>query len=484
MYKALIIAVDSYRMGNNLPNTINDAKEIKNLLLEEPSLFESSNVQYIQGNIATKAVLEASLNNFFKDAKTDDILFLYWAGHGALLNNDAFFVPFDAKYSDTMIRMSDVRKLIDVTKANTVLSFFDTCHSGAIARKAQREILRGIEVSGEGKILIAACTSDQSAWDRNGHGAFTDYLLQGLTGRAANNEGDIDIYNLYSFISNELTKEFTDASQIPVMKSTLNGPPIILKHTKQRNQTITTTKPNHFKLNSSGLYFLLGNFLGAYDEYAETDSGIDLKFKNISSMDDKYIRTMRNTEQIFAIHDDAYSVRVNSIDIRSTTEGTVYSLQLNTQPSKNNSFISNMSYNENGKIVTTQDIANMRIERILLGTKRNAQSANQQFSLIEHAIMDSQNSPIKVTPNLIKSSVAKDFNLEQIRIITIAHLILTDTLDNIEKLEFEVIDSNLANIHLIGYLPQYYSNVAPSKIEFNQAVSIKLNEGIQSIKEG
>ncbi|MER2089067.1 MAG: caspase family protein [Sporosarcina sp.] len=474
MYKALIIAVDTYIMATDLPNTINDANEIKNLLLEEPSLFQSSNVQYIHGNIATKTVLEASLNNFFNSAKTEDILFLYWAGHGALINDGTFFVPFDAADPNSMIRMNFVRELIDKTKANIVLSFFDTCHSGAIARKTQREILRGIEVIGEGKILIAACTADQSAWDRNGHGAFTDYLIQGLKGGAANTQGDIDIYNLYSFISTNLKVEFADSSQIPVMKSTLNGPPIILKPTTQRNQTTITSAANCYKIDSSGLFFLLGNFTSVYEEFTETDSGIHLTLKNISPIEDMQIKSMRNTEQIFAIHNEAYLVRANSIDIRSTKEGTVYSIHLQPQPSKNNFFSSNMSYKENGRTVTAEDIVNMRIERILLGTKSNEQYSNRSFSLIEHAIMEPQNSSTKVIPNLIESLIAKGLNLKQVRIVTIANLILTDTLANIEKLEFEVVDSSLVNIHLIGHRPQYYSNVPPSSIEFNRAVSIKL----------
>lgn len=480
MYKALIIAVDTYIMANELPNTVNDANEIKNLLLEEPSLFQASNVQYIQGNIATKAVLEASLNSFFNNVNTDDILFLYWAGHGALLNEDAFFVPFDAIDTNSMIQMSYVRDLIDGTKATTVLSFFDTCHSGAIARKNQREILRGIEVNGEGKILIAACTSDQSAWDRNGHGAFTDYLIQGLNGAAGNTKGDVDIYNLYSFISTNLKAEFTDSSQIPVMKSTLNGPPIILKRVTQRNQFSNISTQNHFKIDSSGLYFFLGNFSNVYDEYNETDSGIYIILKNVSPTEEKQIKSMRNTEQIFAIHNEAHSVHVNSIDIRSTKEGTIYSIQLQPQPSKNNFFGSNMSYNDNGRTVTGEDITNMRIERILLGTKFTEQYPNRSFSLIEHAIMEPQNSYMKVIPNLIESLITKGFNLEQVRIVTIANLILTDTLANVEKLEFEVIDNNLVNIHLIGYRPQYYSNVPPSRIEFNRAVSIKLKHEVQN----
>lgn len=477
MYKALIIAVDLYKTGSNLPNTINDANEIKRLLLEEPSVFQEENVQYIHGNLATKAVLDASLNSFLNHAESDDVLFLYWAGHGDLLGDEAFFVPFD---SSELIPMEGVRNLIDGTKANTVVSFFDTCHSGAITRKTQKELLRGIEISGEGKILIAACTLEQGAWDRNGHGAFTDYLLQGLTGSAANAQGDIDIYTLYSFISTNLKQEYTDSSQIPVLKSTLTGPPVILKRTTQRNQTISTPSSNTHKVNSSGLHFLLGNFSGVYNECTENDSGIQLILKNVSSVDGQQLKSMRHSEQPFVVHEEAYTSRVNNVDVRSTSEGTVYSIQLQPQHAKNSFFDSNMSYNENGRMVTAEDIIYMRIERILLGTKHSEPYAHSIFNLVETAIMQPHNSAMKVMPNLIEALLAKGLNLQQVRIAAIANLILTNTLEKIEKLEFQVANGDIVNIQLIGFGPKYYANAEATRIEFNQAASIQLGNIIQN----
>ncbi|WP_158233682.1 caspase family protein [Sporosarcina sp. P21c] len=87
-YKAIIIAADRYKQANDLPNTLNDAREIKKLLTEEPSHFKEENVQYYHGNLVTKAVLVASLTSFFTKAKSEDILFLFWAGHGGQMNGE------------------------------------------------------------------------------------------------------------------------------------------------------------------------------------------------------------------------------------------------------------------------------------------------------------------------------------------------------------------------------------------------------------
>lgn len=69
--------------------------------------------------------------------------YFYWVGHGAFINNEGYFVPFDGdihSLNASMIKMSEVRNMVNQTTANTVLSFFDTCHSGAIARTIQQEM--------------------------------------------------------------------------------------------------------------------------------------------------------------------------------------------------------------------------------------------------------------------------------------------------------------------------------------------------------
>jgi len=253
VYKALIIAVDQYSSVNNLPNTVNDAVEIKRLLLESPSFFNDQDVQVFQGSISRKDILQSALRSFFISADSSDILFLFWAGHGAFVKNEGYFVPFDADINspqETMIKMTEVRDLIEQTSAKTVLSFFDTCHSGAVARNIQREMVRGLEVKGSGKVLIAACTEQQVAWDRTGHGAFTDYLIKGLEGKAADRNGDIDVYNLYSYVSKKLNEEF--GNQNPVIKSTLNGVPLLLKRTVSRGKPslLTNSKTDSINVNN------------------------------------------------------------------------------------------------------------------------------------------------------------------------------------------------------------------------------------------
>lgn len=476
VYKALIIAVDQYNSANSLPNTVNDALEIKRLLLESPSFFKEQDVQVFQGSISRKTILLSAIKSFFESAVNTDVLFLFWAGHGAFVNNEGYFVPFDGDiYSPniSMIKMAEVRDLIDQTAATTVLSFFDTCHSGAITRNIQQELLRGLEVKGSGKVLIAACTASQYAADRAGHGAFTDYLIRGLEGEAADRNGDIDVYNLYSYVSKKLNEEILD--QNPVIKSTLNGKPLLLKRTINRSQ-LTSEKENEIQnINSSGLSFWLGSIITDYDEFYSKNKGeYQITLINPDSKIEQALKDMRGGDRYpFAIKDEADIVSIEDIDIRSTREGTYIVVNLKGTGESNNSIFSEMSVGGAlGKTLTADDIAMLRIRRILFGEK--VLPSGYGDTLVESMISRPTNAKIQVIPNIISSLASQGYTLEKIRVMTVGSLILTGTIDKIESLSITLDNGIITKIHLIGYRPKYYTNVDPKRIEVNEEINISI----------
>jgi hypothetical protein len=476
VYKALIIAVDEYMSANSLPNTVNDALEIKRLLLESPSFFKEQDVQVFQGSISRRTILLTALKSFFESAVNTDVLFLFWAGHGAFINNEGYFVPFDGDiYSPdiSMIKMSEVRDLIDQTAATTVLSFFDTCHSGAITRNIQQELLRGLEVKGSGKVLIAACTASEYAADRAGHGAFTDYLIRGLEGEAADRNGDIDVYNLYSYVSKKLNEEISN--QNPVIKSTLNGKPLLLKRTINRSE-LNEEKENAIQdINSSGLSFWLGPIITDYDEFYSKNKGeYQITLINPDPKIEQTLKDMRGRDRYpFAITDEADIVSIENIDIRSTREGTYIVVNLKGTGESNNSIFSEMSVGGGmGKTLTADDIAILRIRRILFGEK--VLPSGYGDSLVESMISRPTNAKIQVIPNIIASLASQGYTLEKIRVMIVGSLILTGTIDKIETLSITLDNGRITKIHFIGYRPKYYTNVDPKRIEVNEEINISI----------
>lgn len=478
VYKALIIAVDQYISANDLPNTINDAIEIKRLLLESPTLFNEQDVQIFQGSISRKDILQTALNSFFANSGKSDVLFLFWAGHGAFIGEEGYFVPFDGNIlfpQQSMIKMAEVRELIDQTSANTVLSFFDTCHSGAVTRNIQREMYRGLEVKGSGKVLIAACTESQAAWDRSGHGAFTDYLIRGLEGEASDRNGEIDVYNLYSYVSKKLNGEF--GNQNPVIQSTLNGEPLLLKRTINRGK-LSSVNPVLNKIeqvNSSGVSFWFGPIITEYEEFQSLKKGeYQLMLINPENKVEQAIKDMNdNNRYPFSIRNEADIVTIGNIDIKSSRENTIIVINLKSTGENRNSIFSEMAVGGGmGKTLSADDIAMLRVRRILLGEE--AIPSGYGDALVESMISHPTNANIKVVPNLISSLVKQGYTLEKIRVMVVGALILTGTIAKIDTLSLSVDNKVITQIHLIGYRPKYYDNVDPVKIELNEVVNISI----------
>lgn len=125
-----------------------------------------------------------------------------------------------------------------------------------------------------------------------------------------------------------------------------------------------------------------------------------------------------------------------------------------------------------GKTLTADDIAMLRIRRILFGEK--VVPSGYGDTLVESMISRPTNAKIQVMPNIISSLASQGYTLEKIRVMIVGSLILTGTIDKIESLSITLDKGIITKIHLIGYRPKYYSNVDPKKIEVNEATNITI----------
>ncbi|MFJ7951797.1 caspase domain-containing protein [Lysinibacillus sp. NPDC096418] len=471
-YKAFLVAANlNIDPGfSSLPNTLNDVREIKTLLTEAPSNFEDENVQEYTGNIVKNRLINFALQDFFESAVADDVLFLFWAGHGHLYQEEGFLVPYDGLTNDTantMIRMSDVNTWIENCSAKTVITLLDTCHSGAIVRG--REVLRGLEITGSGKIIIAACQPSQYAYDRKGHGAFTDYLIQGLSGSAANADGIIDIYNLYSFITNKLSIEFS-GQQIPVLhSSTLSGVPVEIKRITSRvKEDILSSQTE--EINSSQNSFWLGSISYEYDNFIELSSNIyKMTILNPPNSIERKLRELNQQKNIipFSFRNQAYLVKVKNSNIIVENSMEKIEVDLEIVNGTHSSALSGMAVGIGmGKSVSDDEIAKMRAERILLNIPSSSNTSDMTNILLETMIINPTNSSLKeVIPNLISTLQDENYSPTRIRTIAIGYLILTGTVEYIEQLKFHLSNGKITSIHFIGIRKQYYTNVPPYQIE-------------------
>ena len=236
--KALVIGISDYPSPiRKLPAVANDVREMAKLLSSAQGQFTSQNVQCLADGEATRqAVLEA-IDSTFSNVEADDAVFAYMAGHGEVVAGEYYFIAHDTTAQGIAINGVPLKRLkaaFDSSPSQRAFMWLDFCHSGGIIPRDlegvpdDRDVIsRALEVvQGQGKLIVAACTPGQKAYESAvvGHGLFTDALLRGLKGKAAN-KGEVTVNSLYDYIDRQMGSD----RQRPMMFGQMTGR-VVLMH--------------------------------------------------------------------------------------------------------------------------------------------------------------------------------------------------------------------------------------------------------------
>ncbi|WP_112140249.1 caspase family protein [Glycomyces dulcitolivorans] len=141
-----------------------------------------------------------------EDATRDDILLLYYSGHGRLdLTSRLHLCAIDTRTSalrPTALRYAeDVEAAINESPAASVVTVLDCCYSGAF--RGDGEIM--VEATGSGRCVMTSASATQLAIDEARDGSpspFTEAFAKGL--RSAKAQGHLTAQQLYDYISREI----------------------------------------------------------------------------------------------------------------------------------------------------------------------------------------------------------------------------------------------------------------------------------------
>lgn len=212
--KALVIGIDYYDSGNSLNGCVRDAERIARLLEYNYNDEKNFDVKLLcatdNASKITKKQLKSELNNLFVGNTTDTILF-YFAGHGYIDESSSGIctseLEIDGKYNFT-----EISTLINKAKAINKIVILDSCCSGDIGHF---DILGQNSVLPENTTFITACVANGYAKENGLGGVFTNLLIDGLNGGAANMLGEITPSSLYAYIDRSLGEH----EQRPVFKT-------------------------------------------------------------------------------------------------------------------------------------------------------------------------------------------------------------------------------------------------------------------------
>ncbi len=228
--RALIVGIDNYTNVAKLSCCVADAKSVQQLFQRNQDGTPNYDCKLLLAStdlgttVSRSQLREAALQLF--DFKGD--VFFYFSGHGALTSNGGYLATSDAAKNDVGVSMQEIMQLAYDSPATDILFILDCCHSGDLGNPPTLNVAGSsdpLALLRENMTIIAAARDTEAAVEADGHGLFTEVLLDALDGGAADHLGWVTSAVLYSYIE----RHFSAWGQRPVYKSHVTGVALIRK---------------------------------------------------------------------------------------------------------------------------------------------------------------------------------------------------------------------------------------------------------------
>lgn len=287
MKKALVVGIDDYPSPNELNGCVNDAIELASLLElngDGSPNFDVRKIVSSEVDVTAKLLSDAVAELFSGEAET---ALLYFAGHG-LLNqktNNGFLVTQDGQDPHWDVSLVGILQQANnaYPKIKSSVILLDSCQSG-FAGEVTGLGQEGVNAIGNGLTILTACHKDGVAAEEDGHGKFTDIMLDGLGGAASDVIGRITPASLYAHVDQTLGAW----EQRPIYKANVQTF-ITLRSVEPRvSKAILRRLPDYFP--SPGHVFKL-------DPSFEPDRGEEVENLKSIPVDDNNVRIYRELQQ-------------------------------------------------------------------------------------------------------------------------------------------------------------------------------------------
>lgn len=233
--RALIIANSQYNDDHfdTLPAATADAAALADVL-GDPGIggFEVDTLVDVKQRTAQR-----TLESFFTQAKSDDLLLLHLSLHGWKdLRNRLYFVMRDTERGfpgSTAVSAEVVGNWMSESRSRSIVVLLDCCYSGAFAMNARRREggVPTVDITepfaGKGRVVLTASTALQYAHESESDvrcsrtpaqpSVFTSAVVQGLRDGSADLDGDglVSADELYTYVHEQVRQRI--AGQTPTL---------------------------------------------------------------------------------------------------------------------------------------------------------------------------------------------------------------------------------------------------------------------------
>ena len=252
---AVVVGVGEYDHSTipRLRFATRDAEAMYHFLTTQGG-YPKPNVVLLTDATAQKPTLlniKRALGDFLaRRAGRDDMVLIYFAGHGApevdAAGNEAdglskYLIPRDGDPDSlytTALPMDEIQRIFSRVAAERIVMLLDTCYSGtAGGRTFARASTRAAGLNDQfldrltrsrGRVIMTASGPNEVALElpNLGHGVFTYYVLEGLKGKAdRNSDGLVTVSELYEYVEDQVdaTARRAGGRQRPLMKGEIEG---------------------------------------------------------------------------------------------------------------------------------------------------------------------------------------------------------------------------------------------------------------------
>ena len=212
---AVVVGINDYADAAipDLKYAESDAKAVYDTLIDAKiGRFPKDNVTLLLGKNVTPGKIKAALYKL-RGVGKDDLVVIFYSGHGAKEGDEAFWVTQDADRKAlpaTSLTNSEIRKYFQKIPSQRMVVLLDCCYAASTVKKslADPKKLFG-EFEGKGRVTIAGSADNQEAleYPDKKAGVFTHYLVGGLRGAAdVNTDGVVTFEEMWGYLGDNVRK--------------------------------------------------------------------------------------------------------------------------------------------------------------------------------------------------------------------------------------------------------------------------------------
>ena len=234
---SVVVGVGRYSSMPVLKYSDDDAYQFYSFLKSpEGGALPDKQVRVLVDEDATRSNILTTMRQVLLKADENDVVIFYFSGHGL----EGAFLPQDYDGINNKLYHTEIKAILEQSKAKHKICIADACHSGTLLAMKQpienvlQTYYRAFNASAGGTALFMSSKGEEYSLEDQGlrSGIFSHYLIRGLKGEAdVDGNKIVTIREIYDFVYKNV-RTYTSNVQTPIIsgKYDQSMPVAVVRH--------------------------------------------------------------------------------------------------------------------------------------------------------------------------------------------------------------------------------------------------------------